>query len=102
MGKKARKTALNIGFSYWTFNDYLTECPNVVRWNPRLAIDWMDALASRCVTDIQINGYNYAAKRMNDYLDFYEKMRYYDKNEVWENDRVRRVEYLSLYEHADS
>jgi hypothetical protein len=102
MARKQKNSVLNLGFSYWDTKDYLRECPNMVRWNPRLAIDWMDAIAPMCVTDIQINEYNYAAKQMNSFLDFFETMRYYDKYAVWENDRVRRVELISDYDEASA
>lgn len=92
------KSTSSMGFSTWDVNVYIRECPNVVRWNPRLAIDWMESIRSRIWSDIQARAYNRAAKRMNDYLDHLETCRFYDKREVWENDSVRRVKLLETYD----
>lgn len=88
----------SLGFSHWDTNDYIRECPNIVRWNARLAIDWMEGVASRVWSPTQTAYYNRAARDINDYLDRLEHYRFYDKYEVWENDRVRRVELLSTYD----
>lgn len=97
MAKKTQNHK-NIGFSHWDTADYLRECPNIVRWNPRLAIDWMEAIASRIWTPTQTTHYNRVARDINTYLDNLETYRFYDKYVTWENDRVRRVELLSTYD----
>lgn len=89
MAKKP--TSINIGFSTWEINDYIRECQNLVRWNARLAIDWMDAIRPRLQTEIQTNNYNRVVEYINTFLDNLETYRYYDKREIWENDRVRRA-----------
>ena len=95
---KKKQDHKTIGFSFWDTNDYLRECQNIVRWNPRLAIDWMEGIASRIWSLPQTAHYNRVARDINEYLDRLETYRFYDKYEVWENDRVRRVELLSTYE----
>jgi hypothetical protein len=89
MAKKP--TAINVGFSVWEINDYIRECQNLVRWNARLAIDWMDAILPRLQNEVQTNNYNRAVEYINTFLDNLETYRYYDKREIWENDRVRRA-----------
>ena len=91
---KKKQDHKTIGFSFWDTNDYLRECQNIVRWNPRLAIDWMEGIASRIWTQTQITYYNRVATDINTYLDRLETYRFYDKFAVWENDRVRRIELL--------
>jgi len=95
---KKKQDHKTIGFSFWDTNDYLRECQNIVRWNPRLAIDWMEGISSRIWTQPQLTYYNRVAKDINDYLDRLETYRFYDKAEIWGNDRVRRVELLSTYD----
>ena len=91
---KKKQDHKTIGFSFWDTNDYLRECQNIVRWTPRLAIDWMEGIASRIWTQTQISYYNRVATDINVYLDNLETYRFYDKFETWENDRVRRIELL--------
>ena len=91
---KEKQDHKTIGFSFWDTSDYLRECQNIVRWNPRLAIDWMEGIASRIWTQTQITYYNRVATDINTYLDNLEHYRFYDKFAVWENDRVRRIELL--------
>ena len=67
---KRKETSKSLGFSTWDVNVYIRECPNIVRWNPRLAIDWMEAIAVRVWSDIQTQAYNHAAKRINQYLGY--------------------------------
>lgn len=93
-----KKEYKSVGFSHWEVEDYLRECPNIVRWNARLAIDWMEAIASRIWSPTQTDHYNRAAREINGYLDRLETYRFYDKYLVWENDRVRRVELLQTYD----
>jgi hypothetical protein len=95
---KRKEASKSLGFSTWDVNVYIRECPNIVRWNPRLAIDWMEAIAVRVWSDIQTQAYNHAAKKINQYLDHLETCRYYDKRGVWENDSVRRVKLLETYD----
>ena len=95
---KKKQEHKTLGFSHWDTNDYIRECPNIVRWNPRLAIDWMEGVASRVWSPTQTTYYNRAATSINTYLDNLETYRFYDKAETWGNDRVRRVELLSTYD----
>jgi predicted transglutaminase-like cysteine proteinase len=85
------------GFFLWDVAVYLRECPNVVRWNPRLAIDWMEHLSSHLYSDYQRTKYNRVARQMNTFLDKLETRRYYRKEDYWANDRVRRVPLVEDY-----
>lgn len=95
---KKKQEHKSLGFSHWDTADYIRECPNIVRWNPRLAIDWMESISSRVWSVPQTAYYNRAATSINTYLDNLETYRFYDKLETWGNDRIRRVELLSTYD----
>lgn len=98
MVKKKTNDHLSLGFSHWDTNDYIRECPNVVRWNARLAIKWMESITSRVWSPTQIRAYNQAAQDINTYLDNLETYRFYDKYAVWENDRIQRLTLLETYD----
>ena len=55
----------------------------VVKWNAPLAIQWMEGIAGRIISENEKKAYNDSAIVINNYLDHLEKMRYYDKKEVW-------------------
>ena len=55
----------------------------VIKWNAPLAIKWMDGISGRIISESEKKVYNDAAIEINSYLDYLEKMRYYDKKEVW-------------------
>ena len=87
-----------MGFSSWAVNDYIRECPNVVRWNPLLAVEWMNSISNRISSEWQGRAYNSAARAMNYYLDTLERTRYYDKRETWGPSNPQRVTILSDFE----
>ena len=62
----------------------------VVKWNAPLAIQWMEGIAGRIISENEKKAYNDSAIVINNYLDNLEKMPrcpgrpgYYDKKEVW-------------------
>lgn len=85
-----------VGFSTWEPRDYVRECPNLVRWNPRLAIEWMNSVRYDMMSDVMIAAYNDAAQRINKFLDELETYRYYNKYETWDNDRPTRLELIKM------
>lgn len=98
MAKKKTNESVSLGFSHWDTNDYIRECPNIVRWNARLAIKWMESISSRVWSPTQTAYYNRAVRDINTYLDNLETYRFYDKYVVWENDRVQRLSPLQTYD----
>ena len=55
----------------------------VIKWNAPLAIQWMEGIAGRFLSEYEKEVYNKSVIKINNYLDHLEKMRYYDKKEVW-------------------
>ena len=55
----------------------------VIKWNVPLAIQWMEGISGRVISESEKKAYNDAVIAINSYLDQLEKMRYYDKKEVW-------------------
>jgi hypothetical protein len=95
MAKKKAKSSDFTGFSTWETNDYIRECPNIVRWNARLAIEWMNMVRDGIWGEGETEMYNDSANRINNFLDKLETYRYYDKYDTWDMDKVQRLELLS-------
>lgn len=86
--KKKTATPVFLGggcFSNWSTRKLITEAANVARWNPLLGYEWFQQAAS----EITISEYplmlfyDKKAKETNQYWRFKEKMRFYDKAEMW-------------------
>jgi len=73
---------------------FLVDARTVVRWNVPLALSWMDEAAARLASYEEIEEYNKSVKSINSYLDILEKMRYYDKQEVWGSLAPTRLERI--------
>ena len=72
----------------------ITDASYVVKWNAPLALSWMDDIAPRLVNYIEIDAYNRVVRRINNYLNHLEKMRYYDRKEVWGSLSPTRLEEI--------
>ena len=54
----------------------------------------MDEAAARLASYEEIEEYNKSVKSINSYIDILEKMRYYDKQEVWGSLAPTRLERI--------
>ena len=72
----------------------LTDASYVVKWNAPLAISCMNDIAPRLVNYIEIDTYNTMVRRINNYLNQLEKMRYYNSQEVWGSLSPTRLEEI--------
>ena len=72
----------------------ITDASYVVKWNAPLALSWMDDIAPRLVNYIEIDAYNTIVRRINNYLNHLEKMRYYNRKEVWGSLPPTRLEEI--------
>jgi len=61
----------------------LTDASYLVKWNAPLAISWMNDIAPRLASYTEIQAYNKTVNRINYFLDHLEKMKYYNRKEVW-------------------
>jgi hypothetical protein len=71
------------GLNTWNFNQVLRESPNVVKWNPNLAIDWMEDLEKQAQTPLQKEKWYKTAEKINFIIDFFEKSATFNHEEYW-------------------
>ena len=72
----------------------ITDTSYLVKWNAPLAMSWMNDISSRLVNYMEIDTYNRVVRRINNYLNDLEKMRYYDQKEVWGSLTPSRLEEI--------
>ena len=72
----------------------ITDASYLVKWNAPLAMSWMNDISSRLVNYMEIDTYNRVVRRINNYLNDLEKMRYYDQKEVWGSLTPSRLEEI--------
>jgi hypothetical protein len=83
------------GYSYWDVQATIRESQYLVKWNPVLAIQWMNEISTRVGSFVEVEYYNNAVQTINRYLDGLEKRRYYIKEEVWGPYNPQRLKLLS-------
>jgi hypothetical protein len=71
------------GLNTWNFYQVVREAPNVARWNPNLAIDWMEELKIHIQNATQIKSWNQSAEKINFTIDFLEKSGKVKHEEYW-------------------
>lgn len=82
----------------------ISEAANMIRYNPQLAVKWMEEARSRVMTSKEIAYYNQKVDEVNLHIENLKTKRYYNKYEVWENSKgqaptVLKVDdYLLTYE----
>ena len=99
MVKKSNKPL--IGYGFWDERQTIKECKNLVRWNPPMALEYMEHASNRIanMNSMIIRDYNKSAQEINEYLDVLERQRYYNKKEVWGQEISSRLE--EIYEPLD-
>ena len=65
----------------------------MIRWNPPLALEYMEHISGRVATmnSMIVRNYNKSVQEMNEYLDILERQRYYNKKEIWGQFAPRRL-----------
>jgi|TARA_R100001143_G_scaffold21359_1_gene22599 hypothetical protein len=81
--KKLNTITSPFAFGISDMNDLSRDATYVIKWNAPLAIQWMEGIAGRFLSEYEKEVYNKSVTKINNYLDHLEKMRYYDKKEVW-------------------
>ena len=99
MVKKAKKAL--IGYGFWDEKQTIKECKHLIRWNPPLALEYMEHISGRVATmnSMIVRNYNKSVQEINEYLDILERQRYYNKKETWGQLMPKRLE--ELYEPLD-
>ena len=81
--KKSNTITSPFAFGIADMSGLARDATYVIKWNAPLAIQWMEGIAGRIISENEKKAYNDSAIVINNYLDHLEKMRYYDKKEVW-------------------
>lgn len=76
--------------SLWTG---INESTNVARWNPALAISWMEDIQAKLTNFLQLEAWDKAARDINTTIDQIESAPYYDP-EYWGKEKPRRLALL--------
>tara|TARA_R110000744_G_scaffold15538_1_gene43235 strand:+ start:1048 stop:1338 length:291 start_codon:yes stop_codon:yes gene_type:complete len=95
MPKKKSNNAISpFSFGVADIERLAKDAAYLVKWNTPLAIQWMEGISGRIIFENEKNAYNNSVIIINKYLDNLEKMRYYDKKEVWGALAPTRVQEL--------
>ena len=81
--KKSNTITSPFAFGIADMSGLARDATYVIKWNAPLAIQWMEGIAGRFLSEYEKEVYNKSVIKINKYLDHLEKMRYYDKKEVW-------------------
>ena len=94
--KKSKPTTLATASVSGTTDmlNLITDASYLVKWNAPLAMSWMNDIAPRLVNYMEIDTYNRVVRRINNYLNGLEKMRYYNSQEVWGSLPPTRLEEI--------
>jgi len=81
----ARKGKVDIvrNYNQWSSQDNINYSRNISRWNPALAIEWMEQLANRIESPVIIAEYNKGVRQINATIDSIMSQRYYVKDTYW-------------------
>jgi len=82
MARKTKKPSF-VNFQHTSLQLQILEAGNVVRWNPKLAIEWMHEAELRVTTQVMAKLWNKTAKQMNKTMDMIEKCPSYNKTTYW-------------------
>lgn len=80
---RASKLSSFINFQFEDLHKQIRESTNVVRWNPVLAIEWMENARSKITTDVLVKEWNNAAKQINNTIESIERSSYYTELSYW-------------------
>ena len=81
--KKSNPVISPFSFGLSDMSGIAKDAAYVVKWNAPLAIQWMEGIAGRFLSEYEKEVYNKSVIKINNYLDHLETMKYYDKKEVW-------------------
>ena len=71
------------GLDTWNVSKVIKESVNVAKWNPNLAIDWMEDVYNNIQTEHQLKLWTNAAKEINFIIDLKEKYGKVKHEEYW-------------------
>jgi len=71
------------GLNTWKFHQVVRESPNLAKWNPNLAIDWMEDVSSSIQNETQQKRWNQSAEKINFTIDFLENSGKVKHEDYW-------------------
>jgi hypothetical protein len=71
------------GLNTWGFRKTVKESVSLAKWNPNLAIDWMEDAYKTIQSELQLQEWTKAAKEINFIIDFKEKCVKVKHEEYW-------------------
>lgn len=71
------------GLDTWNINKVIKESTALVKWNPNLAIDWMEDIYKNIQNDQQLKLWTKTAQEINFIIDFKEKYGKVKHEEYW-------------------
>lgn len=85
-----KKAPINI-FNFISVPVQIREASNVVRWNPSLAISWMEEVLPKVISPIWVSLWNASASKINETINSIEATRYYSEATYWDNKPNKRL-----------
>jgi hypothetical protein len=71
------------GLNTWSTKQVIKESVNVVKWNPNLAIDWMEDIRRNIQNEVELQAWTKAAQEINFIIDLKEKSGKVKHEEYW-------------------
>ncbi len=100
----ARKKGYTINFQFEDYPRQIRDSVMVAKWNPHLALDWMNGVGIRVTSPIHIKQWNTAAKQINHFWDSIVDCRWYSERAFWKDAAPERLnaieENITLEDYA--
>lgn len=71
------------GLNTWDSRKVISECKNLVKWNPILAIEWMEEEYDNIQNQRLKDFWTKTANQINFYIDSFEKSAIFNHEEYW-------------------
>jgi len=89
-----KKSSYTIQFEFDDYERQIRDSINVAKWDPYLALKWMEAVAIRIISPIHIKQWNKAAITINNFWDSIVYCRWYDSKTFWKEEKPRKLKLL--------
>lgn len=89
-----KKSSYTIQFELDDYNREIRDSVNIAKWNPHLALKWMETVSVRIISPIHIKQWNNAAIEINNFWDSLIKFRWYDPRAFWGNTTPKKLTLL--------
>ena len=91
MGRKALPEQAPIFLSGEPITSLIEDAKNLSRWNPSLAMKFMETAALQATNPVIINEWNKAATFINNTIASIESQHYYRESEYWNKQKPTRL-----------